>query len=101
MRTRDIKTIDIKALEWFDKANGNSYFAATVTINYGLRSELHLHLPFQYGYADFYVTAAFDLIKSELNCLKKSKQGLDRTCRENGIILRNSKIKNCKKSELL
>lgn len=39
MRKTKIKTIDVTALEWFDKANGNSYFAGTVTINFGMKSQ--------------------------------------------------------------
>jgi hypothetical protein len=34
-----IKTIDITALEWFDKVNGNSYFSATVTLNFGMKDQ--------------------------------------------------------------
>ena len=34
-----MKTIDVHAKEWFDKVNGNSYFAATIIIDFGLSSE--------------------------------------------------------------
>ena len=36
MKTTDLKTIDIKTLVWFDKVNGNSYFAQTITLNFGM-----------------------------------------------------------------
>ena len=46
MRIRDIKTIDLNVLEWFDKTYGNSYFAATITINYGRKNEQIIKMPF-------------------------------------------------------
>ena len=46
------KTIDIQAKEWFDKVNGNSYFAGTITLNYGTETEETFLLPFQYGYGN-------------------------------------------------
>jgi len=47
-----IKTIDVNALEWFDKINGNSYFSAEIVLNYGLNAVIVLECPFQYGYGD-------------------------------------------------
>lgn len=41
-----MKTIDIVALEWFDKINGNSYFAATVTLDFGTDQAQSFKLPF-------------------------------------------------------
>ena len=40
-----IKTIDINAKEWRDKINGNSYFSAIITINYGLENEEKIEMP--------------------------------------------------------
>lgn len=40
-----MKTIDIVALEWFDKINGNSYFAATVTLDFGTDQAQSFKLP--------------------------------------------------------
>ena len=34
-----IKTIDINAKEWYDKINGNSYFAGYVVVNKGTKTE--------------------------------------------------------------
>jgi len=34
-----MKTIDINAKEWFDKINGNSYFAGTITLDFGMKTE--------------------------------------------------------------
>jgi len=49
-----IHTLDINALNWFDKVNGNSYFSAQITINYGTPTANTIKLPFQYGYGDQY-----------------------------------------------
>ena len=46
MKTLKIKTIDIQAKEWFDKVNGNSYFSANVTINYGHENQKNIRLWF-------------------------------------------------------
>ena len=41
-----VKTIDIQAKEWFDKINGNSYFSAVITLNFGLKTKNNLNYPF-------------------------------------------------------
>lgn len=93
-----IKTIDINANEWFDRAAGNSYFSGTVTINYGMPSEISFKMPFQYGYGDSYKDAAFKLLK-ENGLLKE----IDRIweVRDKKIILRANKVENCKKRDLI
>jgi len=103
MRTQQIKTIDINAIEWFDRVNGNSYFAGTITINYGMENTVELKMPFQYGYGNYYEYEALDVIKNELNCFRSfaSDESIWRICQKSGIILRRSKKENCKKSELL
>ena len=55
----NIKTIDIQAKEWFDRLNGNSYFSAIATINFGMEDEKAVKLPFQYGYESHYIDMAF------------------------------------------
>ena len=60
-----IKTIDINALEWFDKVNGNSYFSAIVTLNYGMKNAKVLKLPFEYGYGDHYIDMSNQLLIKE------------------------------------
>lgn len=101
-----IKTIDIICLEWFDKVNGNSYFAATVTVNYGMKSEETYKIPFEYGYGDYYKYAAFDHLE-KINVLKNvehysngSREQIWQYCRRNNIILRTVKHENCLKREL-
>ena len=94
-----IKTIDVNCLEWFDKINGNSYFAGRVTINYGLKTELTFKIPFQYGYGDHYEYIARDILIKNGYKLDKNTR-LSRYCRENDIIYRGRKIENCLKREL-
>lgn len=94
-----IKTIDINVLEWFDKVNGNSYFAGTVTLNYGMKSEKVFVLPFQYGYGEHYIEQA-KILLFEKGYFKENDI-MWRICKENNIILRTSKKENCKKAELL
>jgi len=101
MRKTKIKTIDITALEWFDKANGNSYFAGSVTINFGTKAVRQYTMPFQYGYGDSYVDQAKKTLEEANEKLPQSDHGsMSRLCRENNIILRTVKHENCKKSEL-
>ena len=49
-----MKSIRIHAKEWFDKANGNSYFSARIYID----GDQVTVLPFQYGYGDHYIDMA-------------------------------------------
>jgi hypothetical protein len=60
---KEIKTIDIQVLEWFDKMYGNSYFAANVTINYCLDNEDTFVIPFTYGYGDHAVSVSLKEIQ--------------------------------------
>lgn len=100
MRKTKIKTIDVTALEWFDKTYGNSYFAGTVTVNYGMKSEREYKMLFQYGYGDSYIDHASDLLRKENEKITFNGYRLSMACRENEIILRTVKYENCKKSEL-
>ena len=101
-----IKTIDINALEWFDKMNGNSYFSAVVTLNYGMKNVKVLKLPFRYGYGDHYIDMSNQLlIKEGYREGKRRENGsypcLWQYCRDNKIILRSSIQRGCKKRELM
>lgn len=93
-----IKTIDIQAKEWFDKVNGNSYFSANITLNYGMKNQKSYSLPFQYGYGEHYIDMAKELLFNE--GYFKENDYLWRLCKENKIILRTSKKENCLKREL-
>lgn len=98
MKTK-IKTIDIEALEWFDKVNGNSYFSGIITVNYGMKTEIRYKMPFQYGYGDYYRHAALEALKKEGIIPEKYGQ-LWQYCSENKVILRANIQKNCKQREL-
>jgi hypothetical protein len=95
-----IKTIDIQAREWFDKINGNSYFAGDITINYGMKGEKNFTMPFQYGYGNHYQDMAMELLNKNKLIDTHSTLSLWRYCQENKIILRADKQENCLKREL-
>jgi len=94
-----IKTIDINVKEWFDKINGNSYFAGEIFLNYGLKNVKCIFMPFQYGYGEHYQDEGFKAICEELKI--KTDLRLYRYCEENNIILRTNKEENCLKKDLL
>lgn len=96
LATGRIKTIDLEQLDWFDRVNGNTYFAARVTVNYGMKSERSFVLPFQYGYGSHCegeASKCFDW-KSE-----DHPRSLGHECREAGIIFRHTR-RNALKREL-
>ena len=99
MRKSKIKTIDVNCLEWFDKINGNSYFAATVILNYQMKTEKRFILPYQYGYGDHYRHMAFKRLQNE-GYIPKDETSHWRYYDENNIIVRHSKRENCLKREL-
>ena len=95
MKTK-IKTIDIHAKEWFDKVNGNSYFAGVITVNYGKDSEMTFKMPFQYGYGEQYKQNALSLLKS-LDLIDTISNF---NLKDQGIIINSSIKTGCKKSDL-
>ena len=95
-----IKTIDVIAKEWFDKVNGNSYFSATVTVNFGLSDQREIKLPFQYGYGNLYEQQAFYALQKERLIPLNTDLPYWRFYQENNIIYRHSKKENCKKRDL-
>src|SRR3990167_6471992 len=101
-----IKTIDVYALEWFDRANGNSYFAGEVIINYGMKSVKSILMHFQYGYEPHYRDAGFsalinaNLIKDAETYDNSAREALHQYCERKNIILRTTKNENCKKRDL-
>ena len=102
-----ITTIDIQAKQWFDKVNGNSYFAGNICLNYGMEDEKNVKMNYQYGYGDHYIDVAFDTLENEgiITDREKysngSKEQLWKYCNDKKIILRKSKQTGCKKRELL
>jgi len=97
-----IKTLDISAREWFDKVNGNSYFSAHVSINFGLKGQKDFAIEYQYGYGDHYLTIAFqELQKRGYIKAQDSNIALWRYCSEHNIILRKTKYENCLKRDMI
>lgn len=99
-----IKTIDIIGKEWFDKVNGNSYFSARITVNFGMKNEKTFAVPFQYGYNDQYQYMAMkSLVVNGL--IEKPEHDFDlvawRYSCEHGITLRTNKYDGCKKREVI
>lgn len=96
-----MKTLDINAKQWFDKINGNSYFAGTITINYGMKTEETFLMPFQYGYDSSYEQEAKSIL-TEFNKISAYEymQSLYTYCKDNNIILRSSIKRKSLKREL-
>lgn len=95
-----LQTIDIQAKEWFDKVNGNSYFAALVTLNFGMADEKEIKIPFQYGYGEQYLTETKHQLQTDGVLPEGTIYNMAEWCQENNIILRHNKRKNCLKREL-
>jgi hypothetical protein len=98
MKAQELKTIDINAKEWFDKVNGNSYFAAVVTLNYGMANEEEIKLPFQYGYDRAAQHEAFTQL-DKMGLINHEERSY--SLKERGIIVRYSKQENCRKRDLI
>jgi len=91
-----INKINIDCKEWFDKLNGNSYFAGTIQIN---DKETFL-IPFTYGYGSQYEQEA-KAILTQLNKISCDySYSLWRYCKINDIQLISNLKENCKKREL-
>lgn len=94
-----IKTIDVNALEWFDKINGNSYFAGYITVNYGMKSEKTYPMPLQYGYGSSYEYQAFKILEKEGYFKNMNISHLWQVI-NHGVILRSDIKKGCLKRQL-
>jgi hypothetical protein len=94
------KTIDINAKRWFDNKNGNSYFAGTVTLNYGTETKETFLMQFQNGYGQSYIQEAKAILTQFNKISGDFGRPLSMYCRENNIILRTSLQENCLKREL-
>lgn len=91
-----VKTIDIQAKEWFDRINGNSYFAGVVTVNYGMSDVREFIMPFQYGYGDSYRYKAIEVLRGE-GLIDTDKEYV---LRDKGVIIRSYIERGCKQREL-
>ena len=94
-----IKTVDIQGKHWFDKVNGNSYFSARVTINYGMEGARTYYVPFEYGYGEQYIYASLSKLADwgliDRDNVQQGHWGL----KERGVIVRYS-IMDAKKAEV-
>jgi len=99
---KKIKTIDMNVREWFDKVNGNSYFSAKLTINYGMPDSRAYVIPFQYGCGSCAVeTEAVQILSFRENWGMKKPVPLSYYCREKSIVYRYNKQENCKKKDVV
>lgn len=101
-----VKTIDIQAKEWLDRLNGNIYFAAQVTVNFGMLDAITFKLPFQYGYGSQYEQEAKDLLMKE-GLIGFNDYGAygkhplsNHELREQGIIIRSNIQRGCLKRDV-
>ena len=85
-----MKTINIQAKEWFDKVNGNSYFAGTVTLDEGLKTKEVFLMPVQYGYGNQYKHEATSIL-TEFNKISLPYfTSLNLFCENNNIEIESS-----------
>ena len=91
------QVVTIRAKEWFDKANGNSYFALQVWVN----DEFALALSMRYGYGNQYEYEAIrTLCEYGLLPMRFCSTAMHVIARETGIIF-NAKIeRGCTKKEV-
>ena len=95
-----MKTIDINAREWFDKVNGNSYFAGTVTVDFGTPEEQTFNMPFQYGYGSQYEWEGFYTLINAGLLPEEWRSSPQWKAHEAGIIIRAHIQTGCRKRDL-
>lgn len=94
--------LQIEAKEWFDRINGNSYFAAKAYLD----DKLVAVLPFEYGHGDHYIdqiNGALDKAGIINNPRHENgfRNSLWRYCEENNIKLITHKQEKCLKREVV
>ncbi len=102
MKTRDIKTIDVITKTWFDKINGNTYFAQRIIVNRYKKNETVIINHFKYGYSS-YDYFAKNRVMEALN-LKTDLNKSYNLCgygSSSKIRFNNEVITKCKKRDLL
>jgi hypothetical protein len=57
-KDKSLKVVNLYVLTWFDKLAGNTYFAATLTVN----NKYTMNIPFQYGCRSHADTVAGQLL---------------------------------------
>jgi len=84
--------VRVRVKEWFDKANGNSYFSARVWVE----GDLKITLPFQYGYGEHGLCEAIKALSNFTDYPSKTNgQAPWRYCEENKMRLEYYKEENC------
>ena len=96
-QTQKPNKIIITAKEWFDRINGNSYFAAKIDLE-----NKTLLIPFAYGYGEAYLYEAIKLLIKEnyLPTTVQNSRALKDYCDNNEIVLFYGIQRNCLKREL-
>ena len=95
-----MKTIDIFAIEWFDKINGNSYFGANIILDYGMDDREDIPITFQYGYGDSYIDEAKKILTEHNYISPSHTEALWSYCKSNSIILRTYKKNGLKREAI-
>ena len=93
---KQVKTIDIRAKEWFDKVNGNSYFAGQIVVNFGYANMRTIKMPFQYGYGSQYEQQGL----AQLQNLGLINSTRTQDLREQKIFFRSNIETNCKQRDV-
>lgn len=90
-------SLELHFKEWYDKVNGNSYFAGKIIID----DYMKIHMPFQYGYGTAFVHETKEALK-ELGIMPKDYIGsLRQYCLDKRISYIESMKQGCKKRELM
>lgn len=89
--------LTIHAKEWFDRANGNSYFSAYATIN----GEFAVKIPFEYGYGEHYQDCVFyELVKLGILDKDHEFESLWQACLRLEIKLVSDKVRVSRRKDL-
>ena len=68
---KSIKEIEVKALTWFDKTYGNTYFAGKIYVKYKNGKTAKFLMPFEYGYGEQYLYEALKILKKNYSGFEK------------------------------
>lgn len=79
----DLDSVIIEAKEWYDKANGQSYFSARIHVN----NAMIFFLPFENGNGDYYLQSAMEkMIAEKFIPSSPAEHQLSRYCAKRGIL---------------
>jgi hypothetical protein len=90
------RSVFIEGREWFDKANGNSYFSTRIWVD----GDIVATLPFQYGYGEMYSFESFNqLVKLGYISIEDGDRPFWAIAEENGFDIYRS-VTRVNKSEM-